>query len=266
MNNTEQEGIDMSKQNGTWTKRFDMFSLDKENRPHDPGKHKRLVESLEHHGYDGARPVVCVRKNGRLFIIDGQHRYHWCREHGVAFTYTVSEFASPREFNGVEVPWSMGDYISSHINAGNKAVTELAEFQQAYGLPPTLCEMLLSGRCGTAHGRTIKDGNVQIKDRDFAHNVARTVKGIGEVFKYAKEMLFVTAVARCCRVVEFVPNRLIEQAKSWPAGLTRAATVEQYSTMIDDLYNRNAKGKRIPLRFLADQAMRLRNRAIPGNK
>ena len=252
----------MSKNNETWTKNFEMFSLDEENRPHEPGKHKALYRSLEENGYDGARPIVCARRKGRLFIVDGQHRYHWCREHGVAFTYTVSEFAAPRDFNAVEVPWSMDNWISSHVAAGNVAVTELDEFRKEYGLPPTVCEMLLAGRCGTAQGKTIKEGTVEIKDRVYAHNVARTVCAIHEGFRYAKEMLFITAVARCCRVPEFVPNKLIEKARTWPGELSRQATLEQYGVMINALYNRDVKGKRIPLKFLADEAMRKRNRGI----
>ncbi len=252
----------MSKQNGTWTKNFDMFSLDKENRPHEPGKHKALYESLEKNGYDGARPIVCVRRSGRLFIVDGQHRYHWCREHEAAFTYTVSEFAAPREFNAVEIPWSMDNWIASHVAGGNKAVQELDAFRKEYGLSPTTCEMLLAGRCGTVHGAYVKQGNVQIKDRDFAHKVASTVSGLTPSFKYAKDMLCVTAIARFCRVPEFDSSKLVAQANKRPGLLIRQATVDQYSSMFTEVYNYGAKNSRIPLNFMADEVMRARNRAL----
>ncbi len=246
-----------------WTKNYGMFDLDKENRPHEPGKHKALYKSLQENGYDGARPIVCVRRSGRLVIVDGQHRYYWCQEHGVAFTYTVSEFASPREFNSVEVPWSMDNWIASHIASGNKAMQELDGFRKEYNLSPSTCEMLLAGRCGTVHGAYIKQGNVQIKDREFAHKVASTVAGLLPSFKYAKDMLCVTAIARFCRVPQFNGGRLVSQCKTWPGMVVRQATVDQYSAMFDEVYNKGAGVKqRIPLKFAADQEMRKRNRAL----
>ena len=246
-----------------WTKNYGMFDLDAENRPHNPGKHKALYESLEKNGYDGAQAIVCVRRNGRLVIVDGQHRYFWCMERGVAFTYTVSQIAEPRGFNTAAVPWSMGDWISSHVAGGNPGVTELNEFMLKHELPATMCEMLLAGRVGTGMGKTIKAGTVEVKDSAFADHVASTIVGLFKTFKHAKDMNCVTAIARFCRVSQFKGSRLVSQCEAWPGEIVRHATVDQYSAMFDEVYNRGAGKKlRIPLKFLADQEMRTRNRSV----
>lgn len=254
------------KQQITWTKNYALFDLVKGNRPFSKGLHKALFESLETHGYDGARPIVCSMVNGRLTIVDGQHRFYWCREHGAAFTYTVSDSATPREFNTQQVPWSIHDWIASHIADGNEAIQELDAFRQKYSLPATICEMLLGGRVSTTSRGLIKTGGVKIIDRKFAHKVAETVQKIAEVFPHARDISCVTALARFCRVPEFNHSRLIEQARNYPAEVLRCATIDGYSKMFDAVYNRNAKATRIPLAFRADEEMRKRNRGVSGTR
>jgi hypothetical protein len=132
-----------------------------------------------------------------------------------------------------------------------------------YGLPATMCEMLLAGRVGTAMGRMIKAGPVEVKDRAFADHVASTIVGLFKTFRHAKDINCVTAVARFCRVAQFKGSRLVSQCEAWPGMVVRQATVDQYSAMFDDVYNMKAGSKqRIPLKFLADQEMRKRNRCV----
>jgi hypothetical protein len=254
------------KQGITCTRNYGMFTFSKSNRPHSPGKHKQLESALVRNGYDPARPIVCWRTPaGALEIVDGQHRFYICREHGIPICYTVTEQRSARDFNSTTVGWSMGDYIASHVAEGNKALVELDAFQRKYGVPATIAEMLLAGRVGNAHGKTIKEGTVQITDRAFAEMVGSVIVGVCKVFKHAREMLFITAIARFCRVPQFNIGKMIGQINAYPGELNRQATLDQYAIMLESIYNRNAKGNRVPIRFLADEEMRKRNRANRRN-
>jgi len=54
----------------------------------------------------------------------------------------------------------------------------------------------------------------------------------------------------------------VSQCEAWPGMVVRQATVDQYSAMFDDVYNKGAGSKlRIPLKYEADKEMRKRNRA-----
>jgi hypothetical protein len=245
------------------TKNYTVFLFAKNNRPYRPSKHRDLYRSMQKKGFDPDYPIDCYRnKKGELIVVDGQHRLNFAKELGLPVYYRIVRNSSAREFNRTMVAWDIADYISSHIGDGNKAVAEMDEFRLKYGISPAMAEMLLAGRVAFIQGKTIKDGNVQIKNRPFAEKVASTISAIKQVFPYATEMKFVTAIARFCCVPEFVPSRLIEKIRAIPGLLVRQPTVNSYATLLADIYNRSMGSKsRIDIKFLADEAMRKRNPA-----
>jgi len=245
----------------TATRNYALFSFAKNNRPYRPAKHKTLYQSMTEKGFDPDCPIDCFRTaEGRLIVVDGQHRLNFAKELGLPVFYRIVAHESAREFNRTAVAWDISDYIVSHIGDGNKAVAEMEEFRIQYGISPAMAEMLLSGRVAFSQGKTIKDGNVQIKNRPFAEKVASTIAAIKQVFPYATEMKFVTAVARFCYVPEFAPSRLIEKIRSMPGLLVRQPTVNAYTSALAEIYNYDMKKHRIDIKFMADEAMRKRNK------
>jgi hypothetical protein len=122
--------------------------------------------------------------------------------------------------------------------------------------------MLLSGRVGYIRGKYIREGTMQVKDSEFAHNVASIVAAISKVFPHAKDTHCVQAIARFCKVPSFVPARLVDQVLKMPGMVTRQAGLNQYNKMFSDVYNFQCR-KRIPLDFLADEVARKLNGACP---
>lgn len=239
------------------TKNYGRFDFDVENRDFDPGKHRDLFKKLQAHGFDPARPIVCTRgKNGRLVVVDGQHRLNFCRDLQIPVYFTITEHADPREFNSSSIGWSIADWVKSWRCSGNEHYETLANFVEKYKLPVTTSANMLAGidNGGGAHTvDKIKKGTFEVVDVQFAEATAQAIISIVEHFKEAKSFFFVAAVSKCVRVKEFKLDHLIRKITKFPGLLKPCARIDQYLEDIQALYNYADKKGQIPLKFLANQ-------------
>jgi len=236
------------------TKNYGMFDFSIDNRDFNPGKHRELYKSLQAHGFDPARPIVCARgKGARLEVVDGQHRLNFCRELGITVYYTITEHSDPRAYNAPSVAWSIGDWLKSWRCTGNSHYEALAAFVEKYKLPVTTSANLLSGtdNSGGEIVKKFKKGDFVVKDIQYAEAAANAIVAIAEHFPEARCFCFVAAVSRCVRVPQFSIEHLIRKIRKYPGELKPCARIEQYLDDIEALYNRADKKNQIPLRFLA---------------
>jgi hypothetical protein len=239
------------------TKNYGRFDFDVENRDFDPGKHRDLFKKLQAHGFDPARPIVCTRgKNGRLVVVDGQHRLNFCRDLQIPVYFTITEHADPREFNSSSIGWSIADWVKSWRCSGNEHYETLANFVEKYKLPITTSANILAGIDNGSGGgivKKIKSGKFEVSDIGFANASASAIVSIADHFKEARSFYFVAAVSKCVRVKEFKLDHLIRKITKFPGLLKPCARIDQYLEDIQALYNYADKKGQIPLKFLANQ-------------
>jgi len=239
------------------TKNYGLFDFDIENRDFNPGKHRQLLKSLKTHGFDPARPIVCANgKNGRLEVVDGQHRLNFCRALEIPVFFTITEHSDPRAYNAPSVGWSIADWLKSWRCSGNKHYEALASFVEKYKLPITTSANMLAGvDNGNGGGivNKIKDGTFKVVDAEFAEASASAIVSISEHFKEAKSFYFVASVSKCVRVKEFNLDHLLHKIKKFPGQLKPCARIDQYLEDIEALYNYADKKGQIPLKFLANK-------------
>jgi hypothetical protein len=244
------------------TRNYRAFVVAKNNRPTCPGKHQALFESMRKNGFNPDFPILCYKSNGgMLVIVDGQHRHHFAEELGLPVYYRIIESRDSRKFNHTSVSWNISDYIASHVAEGNKEVTQLGDFMKRFGLPAVVSSSLLGGFLGTGNGlgKAIKSGEVEVTHRAFAERVAGIVQSISEVFRFAKDAKFIATIARFCLVPKFIEKTLIHKIKSCPGKLTRQASIEQYSLLLEEIYNYGSRSGRLALKFMADEIARKKN-------
>lgn len=238
------------------TKNYGRFDFDIENRDFNPGKHRDLLKSLQAHGFDPARPIVCTQsKNGRLVVVDGQHRLNFCRALGIPVFFTITEYGNPREYNSTTTGWNIADRVKSWRCSGNENYETLSSFVEKYKLPVTTSANMLAG-IDNGFGnvvRYIKDGTFKVVDVGFAEATAQAIVSIAEHFKDAKSFFFVAAVSKCMRVKEFKLDHLIHKITKFPGLLKPCARIDQYLEDIEMLYNYADKKGQIPLKFLANK-------------
>lgn len=243
----------------TATKNYGLFDFSMENRDYNPNKHRDLMKSLKEKGYDPARPIVCVRNDrNRLEVVDGQHRLNFCRELKIPVYYTETDHGDPREYNTQSVAWTIQDWVKSWRCKGMKDYEMLSAFIEKYKLPVTTSANILAGidNPGGSITRSVKNGTFKVLDMEFAERCATAIVAISEHFKDARSFYFVAAVFRCLKVEQFNLAHLISKIQKFPGMLKPQARVDQYLEDIQNLYNRADKKNQIPLKFLANQAMK----------
>lgn len=252
------------------TSDYSAFKVDATNRA--VTKIKKLVASMKKYGWLDAYPAHVVSENGKFIIKDGQHRFEAAKSLGIAVKFVPckhhKDIAIP-EINNAQRTWSIRDYVASWKQQGNPDYAKLVQFSESSGIGLSTCASLLSNKTPSGNRDysnitdAIKTGKFKIRTLDFAYDVASVVSACSGFIVWAKNSLFVAAIARALRVKEISAATLIEKIKANPGLLQLMPTMDAFIVMLEDLYNYRSK-KRLPLKFLAEEAVRSRA-ACNGN-
>ena len=241
---------------------YELFDLHPVNR--DIGTTKLLRESMKKYGFLDHKHINVVRNGGKkLFIKEGHHRFHVARELGLPVKYVIGpDVLTIAEDEKIQRKWSLQDYLTSYVRAGNPHYILLKEYYDKTSIKLGACISMLSGNAagsGSNHQKTFKSGGFTIKTTQHAERVADIVgymreQGIG----FASADLLVQALSRIVFVDSFNPSTLKQKIKSFPHLVKKQPTLKAYTEMFDFLYNFKSQAK-IPLGFLADEAAKGRN-------
>ncbi|MCP4571449.1 MAG: hypothetical protein GY838_03785 [bacterium] len=243
----------------TGTTNYLLFSNSKHNRGIDISKHRKLWVSMEKYGFLRCFPIVCVRKNGKLIVKDGQHRLQIAQDLGLPVFYVVEETDFDiAEINNTPKTWGLYDYAKNYADNGRKAYREGLKFAAHHRLPIGVAFGMLYGTTSKNVTPCLRSGTFRIKDRAWADIVASTYTAMIRLSKQLKTVRFLEALMAACRVKGFVPSRLIRGAQRCLDRLGSYSTRDAYLEMMEGLYNFNRQ-KTVPLKFMAIRAMKLRN-------
>jgi hypothetical protein len=249
------------------TKDYTKFELCQFNRNVEKTKHLR--DSMKKHGYIPAYPIHCVKAaSGKLQIKAGHHRFEVAQELGIAVYYVVSnDDATIHELEKSTIQWSQKDFMQSFVRCGNTHYIRLQEFHERTGMPLGICIAMLSGRTASSRSKVgkFKYGEFVIDEQGAAHaeQVAAIVRFCGDAGIKANDSIFIQAVSRCLCVSQFSAETFKKRCESNVSMIRPCRTLDEQTELFELIYNRNATAaNRLPLAFLANQAMATRN-AVP---
>lgn len=244
----------------TTTKNYAMFDRSRENRPVNLLNRHRLRNSMKEYGWLKAFPMFAQRtENGRLVIIDGQHRFEIAKEIGIAVCYIVD--ATQVDVTKLQggAPWVPKDYAGSFAQRGYKDYERVLEFAGKHGIPLSTAAALLAGTVSFGNVNTaFRDGSYKVRDELFADQVATIFATMKAYGRFTSKQSYIDAIAACCRADGFNVRRLLNNVKRCPEKLQPYATREAVLTMMEEIYN-YAQIKRFGLKAAAENAMRVRN-------
>lgn len=243
---------------------YTQFIFAETNRPIDidSDKFKKLRRSVLKYGMLSAFPALVVMQSGKKQIIDGQHRFKLANELKLPFFYVVVEPKQEiniAEINGTQRQWSLSDFAGSNANQGNLEYQFLRNYAEHNKMPLLFAAAVLAGEVGTSNVRkALIDGTFAVKDVPFADTVSALVNALSDVFRDAKNSSSIGALARLCRVPEFVPARLVAKVRSHPHLLKKQADIHGYTSVFEAAYNYQSRDK-VPLAFRVAEVMKARN-------
>ncbi len=248
------------------TKNYRMFTRSADNRPLDPGKHKRLRRSMEKYGFLDVYPIVCVHNSSKhLVVLDGQHRLVFAESFGLPVYFVVhdGEF-DIAEINSTQEKWKTRNFAETFAAQGKRAYTEGLEFSDRHGFPVGTAFSLLAGTTsfGNVH-EEYYNGTFRIRDRDWAELVGTVYSHIIGLAPRVKGARLIEATMAVTRVKDFDVQRLLAGIDRCPEKLIPFATKDAYLEMLEAVYNYGRK-QLVGLKVAAIQAMRDRNFATNG--
>lgn len=230
----------------------------------DVSKTKALEASMKKYGWISAYPAHVVKNgNGKLKIKAGHHRFTVAQKLGIPVKYVVCEdHSTVHELEKATRQWSIKDYLTSYVRAGEPEYVAFQDFIDKTHLPLNSCISMLAGQWAGSgnHLDSFKNGNYEIKTTEHAEmvfTIVNTMKSVG--IKWAFETLPVQAVSKIVMEPTISINQLIKRIKTWSSLITKHTNIQQYLTMFEEVYNFKSR-ERVPLAHIINESSKMRQK------
>lgn len=169
-----------------FTRDYGLFKTMEGNRQLNERKINRIKSDIDN-GLDVLKycPVICHEKDGRLEIIDGQHRFYVAKEMKSNVWYILAQQLSLQEIarmNSNTEKWKPEDFINCYAVQGNEHYIKLREFKERTAFPLSVCLQLLTNGIGISDNgaKVSKDdfqnGGFEVKTEDDANSIFELVE------------------------------------------------------------------------------------------
>jgi len=254
-----------------YTKDLGIFQMHELNR--DIAEKPALEASMQKHGFMPSSPIQCVRgAGGSLKVIRGHHRLHYAKRLGLSVWYVIDPTVTDIfELEGDSSSrWTLSDFVHARAKSGDEHCARVLEFQKRHGIGLGATVSLMGGESAGSMNSCdkLKRGTFRVsKDLSHANLVAELVDYCRASGAYcAGETSFVNALSSVCRVPEFEPAVFKQRVSKMPSLIAKQTDRRGYLSIIEDVYNYAAKGKRVPLAFRAAEVGRQRHESFGGKQ
>jgi len=230
---------------------YSRFEFNELNRGVDDNHVRRLTKSIKEHGL--VQPIVVTAEGG---IIDGQHRFHACRELGVPIQYIVRDamdMTDVVQLNNLSKAWTITDKVNSYAAQGNEDYIKLLEFHaECQEVDPKFSIRAAShlaqgssSQASSAKGRGQSLGGGTWKFKSSKEEALKRLFALSQFkrFPFYLQNNFVTAFLRCMRTVDgFEWQELLKKAEMNPHLFIHAGDTKSYMRMFEQVYNHKKRG------------------------
>ena len=233
------------------TSNYEQFDFNELNRGVDDAHVRRLTKNIKVHGL--VQPII-VTASGH--IIDGQHRFHACRELGLPLQYIIREemeMSDVVQLNNMSKPWSIMDKVNSYAAQGNENYIKLLEFYaECQEVDPKFsirsASFLAQGSSANTSSKKGVGSSLGGGTWEFKSTKEHALKRLFALsqfkrFPFYLHNNFVTAFLRCNRTVEgFDWRELLKKAEMNPHLFMHAGNTQEYMRMFERVYNHKKRG------------------------
>ena len=225
------------------TSDYSQFDFNELNRGVDATQIRRLKKTISELGL--VQPII-VTADGT--IIDGQHRFHACRELGIPIQYIVRDamdIADVVKLNNASKSWTIMDKVKSYAAQGNEHYIKLLEFHaECREVHPKFsvrsAAHIAQGSSSQSSGRNgmnLGAGTWEFRaKRDDAYARLYAISAFSR-WPFFLNNNFITAFLRCMRTVDgFNWRELLKKAEMNPHMFMHAGTTQEYMRMFEQVY------------------------------
>lgn len=230
---------------------YDLFETITGNRNINQKKVDRICQDIQ----DGLNllpycPVMVYEANGKLNLVDGQHRFTVSKKLGLPVYYVVCHEISLQQIatiNSKQDKWTAKDFLKCYIKLGNDHYIKLEEILKKYQVQiSTAYEMLMQGQpINRKSSEYFKNGTFEVRFLEETIDVLELAKDIfgRYVFTYDRHLL--AALLRIQEKGKCNFKILKEKISSAPNLMDKQSTVKNYIYNIERVYNHNNRERQV---------------------
>ena len=223
-----------------------MFGILKGNRVLNKNKIKKIKDEIEA-GTNLLKycPIIVVEEDGKLKVIDGQHRLEVATQLGSNVWYVISDALTLYEIakmNSNTEKWKSADFINCYAHTGDGSYKILKEFSNTYGFPTTVNLQLLTKGYGITEGnieelkKKFEGGRFVVSKEKEALEIAQIVEKFAEFNGY-KSRAFIVAICMIITAGKIKMDEVIKAFKKNGDVLTTQAGYKNYLANIEQMVN-----------------------------
>ena len=189
--------------------------------------------------------------NEKYEIIDGQHRFEVIQELKLPLNYIICKGYGLNEvhiLNQNSKNWTSSDYLDGYCKLGYTEYINFKKFADKHDLNIQIAMYLLSGNDNGDMIKTFASGQFKIKNLQEAETIMDKLHICGTYFPYYKMRWFVYAMVKLLKKEQFEFTEFIQKLKLQPTALQICNDVNQYVSLIEEIYNYRRREK-INLRY-----------------
>ena len=224
-----------------------------------------MAEDMKVNGFRFTEPIVVTikDKDGKFFIIDGQHRYLAAIMAGVGLYYVVDEsvkltkksiFEAFVKYNAHKKVVVKNDYVHGYSEMGNENFKILQEFGNEFPMFSMTERMMLLQNSGTKHPNKedFSQGKFAVGDVETAKEWANNLLQLKPHFEkgYNKSVFVRTILTIMEKKPDFKFEEFLHKVKLRPSSIYVCGDKKSYAEMIEDIYNyKRRTDEKLNLRF-----------------
>ena len=241
------------------TTNYGLFRLMPDNRNLNLLHVKRLIESFK------TKYLICpIIVNKKHEIIDGQHRFHACKELGYPVYYLVVPDYGIEEvqiLNTHQKNWQKLDYLQSYCAAGKTPYLQFSEFMDHFPeLSFQSCERILTGISkGTKTGKIgetkaamtdFAEGKLFIPDLAKSYSIARKIMDFKPFYEGFHKGIFATVMMALFKSKNYNHKEMLHKLTVCPIKMQDCLNVDAYKMLLEDIYNhKRQKENKVSFRY-----------------
>lgn len=242
------------------SKEFRRFAKVTGNRRIVSGKLKKMITAIEAgQNYLADFPILTtLSKDGKLNILDGQHRFEAAKATKNPVYYLVRQelqLDKIAQVNSMQEKWKSADFIACYIERGNQHYRELQDFQDTYSFPlGTALTLLYYGVTGSptvnASGareelkHIFQCGEFKVKHMKQAKDIAEACRRF-KASPYWNTRGFIVAIMKVLSADLIELDELVAKFDKDPSQLTVHGNYKDYLVNLEVIFNKNNSKRRV---------------------
>lgn len=246
------------------TNNYDQFIGNDEQRVLDQKHVCKIAESIKVNGFLPSKPVQVYRKDNKLVIVDGHHRFEACKKIGAYFYYVVEHSACQSLMaveNKLVKKWAGIDYVRLYAIRGDKNYQILLNYIEQ-GIPIAIASSLLYGQ-GPESGNVlgyVPLGRFKVKTTTVIDSLLRIINKYSTFNAVFRSRLFMAALSKCLYWDDFDLGHFDKRLEAYNHLIKKTNNANEMLEQIELIYNYKMQNK-IAVKMPVLELFRKRNAA-----